>query len=206
MHRIHQTLATVLAVAGGLWLTGCASTGVDAQWRSVELASGYLRGATVLVSCETGEQVLQRICEDRVAADLGARGARAVLPKPGSVAAMPSGVSDMQYLPAARASGAKAVFSVSVGLASQTVSPGLSIGIGGFGFGRHSGGGIGISAPIGGGQVSSGYAMSGRITDVATGRLMWTARASAAPSSDANAQLADLSRSLLDAAAGAGLF
>ena len=46
----------------------------------------------------------------------------------------------------------------------------------------------------------------GRITDVASGRLMWSARASAPPSADVNAQIADLSRSLLDAAGGAGVF
>ncbi len=202
MPTLSRTLAVALAAAAGLLLAGCASTGVDAQWRSVELPAGYLHGATVLVSCETGEPVLQRICEDRVVADLAARGVRTLLHAPS--AAPPPGDTDMQYLPAARDAGAKAVFSVSVGLASQSVSPGISLGLGIGGFGRHSAGSIGVSAPIGGGQVSVGYAMNGRVTDVASGRLMWTARASAAPSSDANAQLAELSKSLLDA--GAALF
>ena len=98
------------------------------------------------------------------------------------------------------------MFSVTVGLSSQSVSQGVSIGIGGFGFGRHSAGGIGVSAPIGGGQVSQGYAASGRVTDVASGRLMWTARASAPPSSNINEQFAELSKSVLDAAGSAGLF
>jgi hypothetical protein len=98
------------------------------------------------------------------------------------------------------------VFSVSVGLASQSVSPGFTVGIGGFGFGRHSAGGIGVSAPIGGGQVSQGYAANGRVTDAASGRLMWTARASSPPSSDVNQQIAELSKSVLDAAGAAGLF
>ena len=197
-----RSFAPALAAAAGLLLAACASTGVDAQWRSVELPAGYLHGATVLVSCETGELVLKRICEDRVVGDLAARGVRSVLPAPSAAAVPPPGVTDMQYLPAARDAGAKAVFSVSVGLASQNVSQGISLGLGIGGFGRHSAGGVGVSAPIGGGQVSSGYAMNGRVTDVASGRLMWTARAVAAPSSDANAQLAELSKSLLDAAAG----
>jgi hypothetical protein len=193
--------------AVGLLLGGCASTAVDAQWRSTELPVGYLRGATVLVSCETGELVIKRICEDQVVADLSARGVRALLPSPGdAVPAPPGGTVDMQRLPAARRSGARAVFSVGIGLASQSVSPGFTIGIGGFGFGRHSAGGIGVSAPIGGGQVSQGYAANARVTDVASSRLMWTARASSPPSSDVNGQLAELSRSLLDAAGGAGLF
>ncbi len=207
MNRFSQTLALLAAAAAGLLVSGCASTGVEAQWRSVELPANYLRGATVLVSCETGELVLRRICEDRIAAELGARGVpRVVLAGGGGAAAVSPGVADMQYLPAARNNGAKAVLGLTIGLASQSVSPGVMVGIGGFGFGRHSGGSVGVSAPIGGGQVSSGYAMSGRITDVASGRLMWSARASAPPSADVNAQIADLSRSLLDAAGGAGVF
>jgi hypothetical protein len=86
------------------------------------------------------------------------------------------------------------------------VSQGVTLSIGGFGFGRSSAGGVGVSAPIGGGQVSNGYSANGRVTDVASGRLMWTARASAPPSGDVNAQLADLSKTVLDAAGKAGLF
>lgn len=197
-----SALATLAAIS---MATGCASTNVDAQWRNIELPASYLRGATVLVSCETPEMVLKRICEDQVMADLAARGATPVLPA-GAIPPTQPGVADMQYLPAARQSGAKAVLSVTLGLSSQSVSQGVSVGIGGFGFGRHSAGGIGVSAPIGGGQISQGYSANGRVTDVASGRLMWTARASTPPSSDVNAQLADLSKSVLDAAASAGLF
>ena len=35
---------------------------------------------------------------------------------------------------------------------------------------------------------------SSRVTDVASGRLMWSARATTPPSSDISAQLADLSK------------
>ena len=197
---------SALMAALPLALVGCASTVVDTQWRNVELPASYLRGATVMVSCETRDEILRRICEEQVSADLSARGARPVLPAPGTVAAVQPGVADAQYLPAARDSGAKAVFSVTVGASSTTVSPGVMVSIGGFGFGRNSGGGVGVAAPIGGGQVSNGYSASGRVTDVASGRLMWTARASTPPSSDVNAQLADLSKSVLDAAGKAGLF
>ena len=194
------------AVPLGLLLAACAAPAVDAQWRSVDMPTGYLRGATVLVNCETRELVLRRICEDQVMADLSARGASPMLAAPGTVEALQPGQTDVHVLPAARDGGAKAVLSVTLGVSSQSVSPGFSIGIGGFGFGRHTAGGIGVSAPIGGGQRSAGYSANGRITDVATGRLMWTARASAPPSQDVNAQLAELSKSVLDAAAGAGIF
>jgi hypothetical protein len=203
--RVRSLAAFALAAALSV-LAGCASPGVDAQWRNVELPPGYLRGATVLVSCETSETVLRHICEDRVMTELSARGAVPVLPAPGTVAAAQPGVADMRYLPAARDSGAKAVFSVTLGLSSQSASPGVSIGIGGFGFGRHSAGGIGVAMPIGGGQVSAGYSAHGRITDVASSRLMWAARASTPPSHDVNGQLDDLSKTVIDAAARAGLF
>ena len=199
----------VLAAALPLALVGCASTVVDAQWRNVELPPSYLRGATVMVSCETADDVLRRICEERVMADLRTHGATPVLAAPGSVPpAQPaqSGTADAQFLPAARSSGAKAVLSVTVGASSASVSPGVMVSIGGFGFGRNSGAGVGVSAPIGGGQVSNGYSANGRVTDVASGRLMWSARASAPPSGDLNAQLAELSKSVLDAADKAGLF
>jgi len=195
-------LAAVLPLA----FAGCASTAVDAQWRNVELPATYLRGARVMVSCETGEAVLQRICEDRVSAELAAHGALPVFAAPGTVAAIQPGVADAHYLPAARDSGAKAVLSMTIGASSAAVSQGVTLSIGGFGFGRSSAGGVGVSAPIGGGQVSNGYSANGRVTDVASGRLMWTARASAPPSGDVNAQLADLSKTVLDAAGKAGLF
>jgi hypothetical protein len=196
----------VLAAALPLALAGCASTVVDAQWRNVELPPNYLRGATVMVSCETADDVLRRICEERVVADLRTHGATPVLAAPGSVPLAQAGIADAQYLPAARSSGAKAVLSVTVGASTASVSPGVMLSIGGFGFGRNSGGGVGVSAPIGGGQVSNGYSANGRVTDVASGRLMWSARASAPPSGDVNAQLAELSKSVLDAADKAGLF
>ena len=206
MHATERSSMSLTAALSLALLAGCASTTVDLQWRSTELPPSYLRGATVLVSCEVRDTVMERICEDRLIADLGARGIKAVLPAPGTVEAVQPGVADMQYLPAARSGGAKAVFSVTLGVSSQAVSQGMAVSIGGFGFGGHSAGGIGVTAPIGGGQVSSGYTASGRVTDVESGRLMWTARASTPPSSDVNAQLADLSKTVLDAAGKAGLF
>lgn len=205
-----RSIARVARVApcalGALVLLGCASTVVDTQWRNAELPAAYLRGATVMVSCETADETLRRICEEQILADLRARGARPMLPAPGTVAAIQPGVADAQYLPAARDSGAKAVFSVTVGASSTSVSPGVMLSIGGFGFGRSSAGGVGVSAPVGGGQVSNGYSASGRVTDAASGRLMWSARASTPPSGDVNAQLAELSKGVLDAAGKAGLF
>ena len=208
MHNTTNRPATLLATAAcAALLAGCATTQVDAQWRNVDLPPSYLLGASVLVTCETGEQVVKRICEDQLGADLRARGVRVLVAAPGALpSGVPVGATDVQYLPLARENGAKAVFSVSVGPAAQTVSQGVSLGIGLGGFGRGVGGGVGVSAPIGGGRVTSGYSANGRVTDVASGRLFWTAKATAPPSSDVNAQMGELSKAVLGAADKAGLF
>ena len=196
-----------LTCAAAALLAGCASPRVDVQWRDPQLPASYLRGAKVFVVCEAYDLAVKRICEDRVVADLNARGVNTVTSEPGLDPGAPRpGVADAQWLPTARGASAKAVFGVSVGVASQAVSPGFSVGIGGFGIGRHSAGGVGVSAPIGGGDVTQGYAASARITDAASGRLMWTARASTPPSGDVNAQIADLAKTLGDATAEAGLY
>ena len=187
-------------------LAGCASTALDAQWADAQLPPQLLRGARVMVVCEAQDVTIQRLCQDQVVAGLAQRGARPVaLPENINVPLAQAAI-DPQVLQAARDAGAKAVFSVVVGVSAQTVSPGLSISLGGFGFGSNVGGGVGVSAPIGGGKVSSGYSANGRVIEVAGGRLLWTARATAPPSSNVTAQLSELSATVLAAADKAGMF
>jgi len=191
-----------LAVAA---FAGCASTQLDAQWRDPQLGAGFLRGARVLVACDTAEVVIRQLCQDRVAADVTARGATPVFP-PVDVVVAPDRPVDSQLLPAARAAGARALLVMTVAPSATDVSPGFSIGIGGFGFGRSSAAGVGVAAPIGGGRVTTGYSANGRVTDLGSGRLVWTAKATAPPSADIDAQLGELSRSVLAAADKDGLF
>ncbi len=187
-------------------LAGCASgPQLDAQWSDPQLGAGYLHGARVLVACDAAEIVVRQLCQDQLASEVVARGATPVFVAPGFAIATDRAL-DGQLLPAARDAGAKAVMVMTVAVAVNDVSPGFSIGIGGFGFGSHSAGGVGVSAPIGGGKVTSGYAANGRVTDVASGRLVWTAKATAAPSSDVAAQMGDLSKAVLGAADKAGMF
>jgi hypothetical protein len=83
----------------------------------------------------------------------------------------------------------------------------MSIGLGGFGIGSgRVSGGVGIAVPIGGGAVTSGYSANGRVTDAASGRLLWMATASTPPSGDFNAQMAELAKTVVGAAQRAGLF
>ncbi len=198
--------ASIAAVAAASLLVGCASTPqLDAQWSDPALGPSFLRGARVLVACDAFEVVIRQICQDQLASEVVARGATPVLLAPGFPVATDRSV-DAQLLPAAREAGAKAMMVMTVAVAVNDVSPRFSIGVGGFGFGRHSGVGVGAEAPFGGGRVTSGYSANGRVTDVPSGRLVWTAKATAPPSSDLNAQMSELSKSVLGAADKAGLF
>ena len=200
-----QTHRPVLVLAA-LAFAGCASgPQLDAQWSDPQLGAGYLRGARVLVACDAAEVVVRQICQDQLASEVVARGATPVFATP-NVAIATDRAIDGQLLPAARSAGAKAIIVMTVAVAVNDVSQGFSIGIGGFGFGGHGGGGVGVSAPIGGGKVTSGYSANSRVTDVASGRLFWTAKATSSPSSDVNAQMGDLSKAVLGAADKAGLF
>jgi hypothetical protein len=196
------------AFATAALLGACAtSPQLDAQWTDPQLGaqSSFLRGATVLVACDAYDLVVRQICQDQVAGEVVARGATPVFAAPETPLATDRAV-DGQLLPAARSAGAKALLVVTIAPAVTDVSPGFSIGIGGFGFGRGGGIGAGVTAPIGGGRVTTGYSANGRITDVGTGRLVWAARAATPPSPDVNAQLAELSKAVFDSADKSGLF
>jgi len=194
-----------IALAAAL-AAGCASTPqLDAQWSDASVGPGLLRGARVLVACDAAELVVRQICQDRLAGEVSARGATPVFVPPETPIATDRSL-DAQLLPAARESGATAVMVMTVAVAVHDVSAPFSVGIGGFGFGSGGSVGVGVSAPVGGGRVSAGYSANGRVTDVPSGRLVWTAKATSPPSSDVNAQMADLSRIVLGAADKAGLF
>lgn len=195
----------VAAVAALLTLGACASgPQLDAQWRDPNLAAGFLRGARVLVACDAAEVVIRQVCQDQLASEVAARGGAPVFVPPETPIATDRSI-DAQLLPTARSAGASAMLVMTVAVAVNDVSPGFSVGIGGFGFGRRSGVGLGVEAPIGGGRVTSGYSANGRVTDVGSGRLVWTAKATSPPSRDVPAQMAELSKAVLNAAQKDGL-
>jgi hypothetical protein len=204
--RRPTAIGVSIAAALAALLVGCASTPqLDAQWSDPSLGPSFLRGARVLVACDAFEVVIRQICQDRLASEVVARGATPVFLPPGFAVATDRSI-DGQLLPAAREAGAKAMMVMTVAVAVNDVSPGFSIGIGGFGFGPHGGVGVGVDAPVSGGRVTSGYSANGRVTDVPSGRLVWTAKATAPPSSDLNAQMGELAKAVLGAADKAGLF
>ncbi len=206
---MHRAVAVMFVAA--LLLAGCASSRVGAQWNDPQFAGQPPRGAKVLVACQGADPTLRRICADRMAAKLSALGVVPLLAQDNGEVGDNPAFSEAPLLQDARGAGAVALLRTQLAPEVVAVAPGpsIGIGIGGFGGGYRSGGavGFGVSAPLGGGgPAETGYGASASLTDVASGKLMWSARASAAPSADIAQQLGTLSNQLLDAARQAGLF
>ena len=190
-------------------LAACASgPPVDAEWTSPELGakSSLLRGANVLVACEAPDVAVRNVCQDQLAQALATRGARPVFVS-GDTRLVADRALDEQLLPGARGASTKAIVVLTLRpVATDSGGSGFSFGFGGFGIGRGSAVGVGASVPVGGTRVATGYSANGRVTDVSTGKLVWTASAASPPSEDLRAQFIELSNSVLDSATRAGLF
>lgn len=205
---ISRVVARLVGATVAVLVAGCASgPQLAAQWADPQLGpkSAYLRASRVLVACDVADLTVRQLCQDRVAAEVSARGATPVFPGPETQIVTDRSI-DGQLLGAARSAGAKALVVLTLTPAITDVSPGFSVGIGGFGFGSRSGVGVGVAAPIGGGRVTMGYAANGRVSDVASGRLVWSASASTAPSSELEVQLGELAKTVFGAADASGLF
>jgi hypothetical protein len=205
----------VAALCGALVLlaaAGCASTTrLDSQWSDPAAAPTSLQGAKVLVVCDADEAPLRQICQDQMRAEVTARGATAVAFEDadrniaGTAASASKPTAD--YVGMARDRGAAAVLRTRAMTSVSRPDSGVSLGFGLGTFGSGVGLGVGMSTPVGGGgNATVGYAAETSITDVRSGKLMWTGRATTAPSKEVNKQMAELATALLAGAQKAGWF
>jgi hypothetical protein len=203
--------SSLAVLAAGVLLGGCASTQMGAQYLDPQASKQALRGAAVLVVCEAPETAIRLICEGEVTAQLTQLGAKPMTdPK---LVGLTSGrePTPVQYLPAAKAAGAQALFSVTLAPDFWRPSPmsAVSFGIGAWGgSGGFSGGsaGVGVSMPVAGSASAPGFAANGSLLDVASGRVLWSASATASPRGDASAQVGEVVRALTGAVRETGLF
>lgn len=208
MNRPSRSLLLSAGLAALLGAGGCASTQVGAQWTDPAFQGRSLRGNTLLVVCEAHDAATKRVCQDQLAAQVTAYGGTARIA--GEIANPTPGreQTPSAYLPAARNAGAQAVLSAAVvsdPVATVRSGPSIGVGMGGWSGGR-VGGGIGISFPFGRAREESGLGLNGALTDVASGKLMWSGRASAPAGDDTGKQLDELARATLEAASKAGFF
>ena len=113
---------------------------------------------------------------------------------------------------AAQAAGARSVFQTTLRADASAVSTGptFSFGIGGFGgsggYGSGVGGGVGVAMPVGG-SGGTGLATSSTLVDAAgSGKVIWSARATAPAATDLSAQIDELANVLVGALKQAALF
>lgn len=202
--------AAVVAVCT-LLTPGCATTKIQAQWADPGFRDHPLQGAKVLVVCTADEAAVRHICQDETVARIAAIGAQPLTAPEEVSPTSKAGAADTHALALARGMGAKAVFATSYTRDASIAGPSTTIGIGvgsstGWGGGSVSVGGIGVSVPVGGAHVESAYGANMTLTEVASGRLMWTIKVSAPSSRDAAVQIRDITRIAVDDAQRAGLF
>lgn len=203
MLRPKRRILHALAAASAALALGCGSppTAVRAEWKDATVGARSWRGAVVYVACDAGETALKQHCEDELEDLLQSLGTTVRRGGPENDRPVPL----LDRIAAAKAAGASAVLVVKLVPAVARVDSGVSIGLGIGGFGRHVGGGIGISAPIGGGTVATGYAADAQLTEAGEGRLAWTAALSAQPASDPAIQVERLAQAVVDAGSRAGV-
>ena len=194
--------AVAIALLGlyGLLVGGCTSTAIQAQWADPLFAGRSLRAATVLVVCNANAPAIQRICQDQIAARMLLSGVRPVMATEADlITAEGEQIADKIFA-AARRAGANAIWAATIAPDFTVVSPGPTVGFGIGGFGTSGGwyrssgvgGGIGVGFPVGGEQVNTAYTADMTLTDVETGRLMWTSRISTPASQDITEQVTQL--------------
>lgn len=206
MNPTPARLRLVLPLATALLAAGCAAPRVDGQWSDPAFASRTLRGQKVLVACRGPDGTLARLCEDRLAEALREAGALPLrAPRPVDAAG-----GNEAVVRAAREAGANAAVASSVtvaGVSQTNAGPTFGFGVGGgFGGGGFGYGGLGVSVPIGGVRPQTSYGSSTTLLDAASGREMWSVRATSPSAEDASVQVAGLARTSVDAMRQSGLF
>lgn len=197
-----------LAAAAALLAAGCATPRIDGQWSDPAFSTRSLRDQKVLISCRAPDTTLARLCEERLAAAVREAGAQSVLaPIPVDAAGGAEAV-----VKAARELGATASIAAAVNIAGVTQAsfgPAFGFGLGG-GYGGGRGGigfgGIGMSVPLGGVRPQTSYGMGSTVLDTASGREMWSVRATSPVAEDAPLQIGALARTSVDAMRDSGLF
>ena len=205
--RIRLPVLSVLSVlVGAAVLSGGCASNIKAQWTDPQFAHRPLRGASVLVQCEARETAVQRICVEQMSEQLRAVGAAPVVPDQGAGQGSPAEADAASEREAARQAGAQALLTAKLvpGPAVAASRPQIGFGMGNWG--GNVGTSVGVSVPVGQERVNTPYTADMVLTDVASGKVMWTANVQTPASRDVNAQVAELAKSGLEAAQKAGVF
>jgi hypothetical protein len=195
---------TLLPMAASvLLLAACATGRLDAQWSDPEFAGHPLGSSKVLVVCRAAEQTVVRICQDQLAGELRALGVSAVMSE--SLTMSPDKATDS--IPAARSLGAQAIMQTTLSpvMSVNSYGPSFGFGVGSWGYHGGTGTAVGMSVPVGTNvQSSLSYSSDTTLTSVASGKLMWSGKASTMANEVAD-QIASLVKISVESARKAGM-
>jgi hypothetical protein len=198
--------ATALALTLGL--AGCAVTPNNGEWSDPGFANRSLIGTKVFAVCRAQEPSVARACEEGLLRSLRDAGAVPVMDSRSTDTAVTSDV----VLQMAREAGAQVAISSHISIATvNTLGPtmgfGMGFGRGGIGFGMNGFGvGAGMAIPMGGVRPANIYGANTVMIDVASGREMWTLRATHPFQDEATVQAAALAGGSVDAMKRSGMF
>jgi hypothetical protein len=198
-------LAGLVAAGLPLLLSACASTNIQAQWTNPQFANRSLQGATVMVRCDARETAIRQICLDQLSQQLRAAGAVPVAAPEAAGAPADANAANAAALDAARAHSARAVMSARIAPGAAVAAPRPQVGFGVGSWGGNVGTSVGVSVPVGAQRVNTSYTGDLVLTDVETGKVIWTSTISTPASSDVNGQVAQLAKSGVEAAKKAGV-
>jgi hypothetical protein len=184
----------------------CSTTRVEGTWLDATFSGQKLTGPMLVVGVMRDETV-RRVYEDEMAAELAARGIRAI--KSYDLVAQSLGErTSAQLMEAARSAGARYALSTAVvGKSDRTVlySDGGPVfagaGYGGW-YGTYWGAMFPVTTTVRQYEV---YAAETAIFDVATDRIQWTARTRSAATSKLHRDVGDFASAIVEAMTKAGL-
>lgn len=167
----------LLLAASACLLAACASTSLEGSWSNPALPREPISGPVLVVGVAR-DDIVRRVYEDGMVAQLAARGIKA-MPSYGLVAGPLGPKAHDEVLAAARKAGARQLLSTAViGQDREQVvtqDPGPFIGMGGYG--RWYGAYWGMSFPVRTEVRSYAvYTAQTSLVDVAGEQLRWTAR------------------------------
>jgi hypothetical protein len=200
----------ILLACGAFQLSGCASNNIQAQWSDPAFAGHSLHGEKVLVVCDARETAIRRVCQDRMTARLAASGVVPVTSPDTEQLTPDAAGANGGIIATARSSGAKAVWRSTVAPDATVGTPGPTVGfgMGGFGGGWGGGGvgaGVGVGVPVGPDRVETAYGANLVLTDIESGKVMWTGKVTTPASRDVNGQIDKLAQTGVEAAQKAGM-
>ena len=203
MQRLRLQPNSMWLAVAALLLAACASIRFDAEWSNPEL-SGYKIGGKVLVVGLTRDDTLRRLYEDALTAQLTARGTGAVQGYE-SIVGPPSQDGNRPILQAARRAGAVALLTSAV-VGREHVERVIADP-----FPRRNGffdAWYGDYWPYVHSQVlvSERYVIGTSLTDVASGKVIWSARTSVEASDNPAREINALAKAIVENLAARGFF